>query len=62
MIGSSIIPNKKKTTFYLVENLKGLCHKKDFFGKGLNVLSLLSVYALMVFKVFLMLFTTLCNY
>ncbi len=44
-----------------MELLKGQCDEMDFF-EGLNILSVLSVYALMGLKVFQKLFTTLYNY
>jgi hypothetical protein len=41
-------------------NLKGQCHEIDIFFGGLNILgSILSVYALMVFKVFQKIFNAL---
>ncbi len=39
--------------------LKGECHELDIFFEALTFLSVLSVYALIVFNVFLKLFTTL---
>ncbi len=48
--------------FWKTDPLKEQCHEMDMFFKGLNILIVLSVRALMVFKVFQKLFPTLYDY
>ncbi len=55
------------TVFVGSSFLKGQCHERDgYYFEGLNIVistgTVLSVYALVVFKVFQKLFTTLYNY